>query len=276
LAKKFKGEVISADSRQVYKGLDIGSGKITKKEMEGVPHHCLDIASPKRRFTVAQYRCCAINAIATIEQQEKLPILVGGSPLYIYTLTDGWMIPGVKPNIKLRRQLKKFTTVQLLSKLQELDPERAKTIEQKNPRRLIRALEIVMTTKKPVPQFQRHPLPYSVLFLGIKKSPQELKQRIKKRFLQMLKRSFFNEIKDLRKHGLSWKRIEDFGLEYREGTQYLQGKISKQEMIEKTIKATEDFARRQMTWFKKDQRIHWIKNPKDTERLIYKFLTVQY
>ena len=272
LAKKFKGEVISADSRQVYKGLNIGSGKITKKEMGGIPHHLLNIASPKRKFTVSQYAKFALKAIASVQKKDRIPFLVGGSPLYIYAVVDGWVIPEVKPNAKLRKQLEKLTAEQLLKKLQKLDPERAKTIEQKNPRRLIRALEIVMTTKKPVPSFQRHPLSYPMLFLGVKKSPPVLKQSIQKRFFSMLRRGFLNEIKDLRKQGLSWKRIEDFGLEYREGSQYLQGKISQQEMIEKTIKATEDFARRQMTWFKKDRRIRWVESPQEAEQLTHEFI----
>ena len=284
-------EIISADSRQVYKGLDIGSGKITpdtknfsnfstgqaKKKYifthKGIPHYCIDVASPRRKFTVSQYAKLAQKAIVSVQKRGRVPFLVGGSPLYIYAVTDGWVLPEVKPNMKLRKQLEKLNVEQLLKKLQKLDPERAKTIEQKNPRRLIRALEIVMTTKKPVAQLQKYPLPYPILFLGIKKSLQELKQRIKKRFLQMLKRSFLNEIKALRKHGLSWKRIEDFGLEYREGAQYLQEKISQQEMIEQVTRATEDFARRQMTWFKKDQRIHWIKSKKEAESFIHQFLS---
>tara|TARA_Y100000310_G_scaffold337932_1_gene426243 strand:+ start:2014 stop:2895 length:882 start_codon:yes stop_codon:yes gene_type:complete len=268
LAKKFQGEIISADSRQVYKSLDIGTGKITKKEMQGVPHHLLDVASPKRRFTVAHYQKKTRKAIQDIQKKDKLPFLVGGSPLYIYAVVDGWIIPEVPPNLKLRRKLEKLSVDKLLKRLQKLDPKRAKTIEQKNRRRLIRALEIILSTGKPVPQLKKHPLPYSVLFIGTKKSSQQLQQNIKNRFLMMLKHGFLNEIKELRKQGLSWKRIESFGLEYREGTQHLQSKISRNEMVEQVAKATVDFARRQMTWFKKDQRIHWIKNQREAENLI--------
>ena len=272
LAKKFQGEIVSADSRQVYKGLDIGSGKITTQEMRGIPHHLLSVASPKRRFTVPQYAKLAQKTVSSIQKKNKIPFLVGGSPLYIYALTDGWVIPEVKPNAKLRKQLEKLSTEQLLKKLQKLDPDRAKTIEQKNPRRLIRALEIVLTTKKPVPPLKKHPLPYPVLFLGVRKSSLVLSQNIRRRFLLMLKRGFLNEIKDLRKQGLSWKRIEDFGLEYREGSQYLKGKISKKEMVEKPTKATQDLARRQMTWFKKDPRIRWITSLKGYEALVRQYL----
>jgi len=268
LAKKFNGEIISADSRQVYRELDIGTAKVTKKEMQGVPHHLLSVVSPKSRYTVAQYQEAATKAITAVLKRKRVPILVGGSPFYIYAVADGMIFPQIKPNQKLRKNLEKRTTGELFSRLKALDPERAKAIEQKNKRRLIRALEIVLSTDKPVPKRKKIPLPYSILFLGVSRPPDDLKKRIKKRFLSMLKHGFLSEIKALRKQGMSWKRIESFGLEYCEGAQYLQGKISKQEMTEKAIRATQDFARRQMVWFKKDQRIHWIKNDKEARNLI--------
>ncbi|MCH7828419.1 tRNA (adenosine(37)-N6)-dimethylallyltransferase MiaA [Patescibacteria group bacterium] len=272
LAKKFQGEIVSADSRQVYKGLDIGTAKPTKRERRSISHHLLDVVSPKKRYTVVRYQKTARKAIQDIQRMGKLPLLVGGSPLYIYAVVDGWVMPKVAPSRKLRVQLEKLTTVQLLNKLKKLDPRRVRTIEQKNRRRLIRALEIVLSTGKPIPQLKKVPLPYPVLFLGISRSSHELKKRIKKRFLKILKQGFLNEIKALRKQGLSWKRIEEFGLEYREVSQYLQGKISKKEMIEIVVKATVDFARRQMTWFKKDPRIHWITNAREADRLISRLL----
>ena len=210
----------------------------------------------------------ARKAIQDIQRRNKLPLLVGGSPLYIYAVVDGWVMPEVQPKIGLRRELEKLSIEELYKKLKRLDPRRARTIEQKNKRRLIRALEIVLTTGKPVPQLKKNPLPHSILFIGIKKSPQALQRRIKERFLLMLKQGFLNEIKELRKQRLSWKRIESFGLEYMESSQYLKGKMSKEEMVVKTVKATKDFARRQMTWFKKDQRICWIKNYKEAKSLI--------
>jgi len=260
-------EIVSTDSRQVYKGLDIGTAKNTEKEMQGVPHHLLSIISPKSRYTVVQYQKTARKAIQDIQKRGKLPMLVGGSPQYVYAVIEGWIIPEVPPNLKLRKELERLSIEKLYKKLKRLDPQRAKTIEQKNKRRLIRALEIVLSTGKPVLKLKKKPLAYPILFLGVSRSSEELKERIKKRFLSMLKQGFLNEIEELRKNGLSWKRIESFGLEYREGAQYLQGKISKQEMTEKAIKAIQDFARRQMVWFKKDQRIHWIKNLKEAENL---------
>ena len=283
LAKKFQGEIVSADSRQVYKGLDIGTAKPAKREKRGIPHHLLDVVSPKKRYTVAQYQKAAQKAIKDIQRRDKLPFLVGGSPLYIYAVIDGMIFPQVKPNHRLRFDLNLLSVAELFQKLKKLDPRRASTIEQKNKRRLIRALEIVLVTGKPVPLLQKSILttvPWynneynntKLLILGVSMEPKELKQRIKKRFLLMLKQGFLNETKELRKQGLSWKRIEEFGLEYREASQYLQGKILKKEMIEQVKRATVDFARRQMTWFKKDQRIHWLRNIRETESLVKKFL----
>ena len=278
LARKFGGEVVSADSRQVYRGLDIGSGKITTKEMLGVPHHLLNVASLKRKFSVAQYQKLAFRAIQDIQKRGKLPILVGGTPFYVYAIVDGYVFPEVKPNPKLRSELEKFSVDKLYGKLKKLDPERAKTIEMKNPRRLIRALEIVMTTGQPVPPLLSYSVkkPWyvnAVLLLGIKRSPDELKRRIRKRLLYRVDHGMLNEVKNLHRSGLSWRRLEEFGLEYRFVAKYLQKKISKQEMVDSIQRESEDFARRQMAWFKKDPRIHWIERQKQAERLINKFFS---
>lgn len=276
LARKFNGEVISADSRQVYKGLDIGSGKATKKEMMGIPHYLLDVASPKRRFTVAQYQMLALQAIARIQKKGKLPLLAGGSPFYVYAVIDGLVIPEVKPSLKLRKELAKLSVQELIKKLKTLDPKRAQTLQQnsgaKNARRVIRALEIVLKTGKPVPESQKKPLPYPVLMIGIKRSQEELKRRIRKRLFSRIKHGLIDEVKRLRKSGLPWKRLEEFGLEYRNVAQYLQGKITRQEMIERIQKESEHFARRQMQWFKKDSRIHWTKDQKEAKRFVATFL----
>ncbi|MDP2362412.1 MAG: tRNA (adenosine(37)-N6)-dimethylallyltransferase MiaA, partial [Ignavibacteria bacterium] len=155
LAEKFNGEIISADSRQIYKGMDIGTGKITKKEMRGIPHYLLDIASPKRRFSVAQYRKLVIKAINKIFNKGKIPILCGGTGFYIQAVVDGIIIPEVKPDWRLRSDLEQLSTEELFNRLKKLDPKRAKTIDKNNRRRLIRALEIVIKTKKPVPAFKK-------------------------------------------------------------------------------------------------------------------------
>jgi len=274
LAKKFNGEIVSADSRQIYKGMDIGSGKVTKKEMAGIPHYLLDVANPKRRFSVAQYQKLAIKVVKDIQKRGKIPFLVGGTGFYIQSIVDGIIIPEVKPDWKLREKLEKLTTEQMFEKLEKLDPKRAKLIDRHNPRRLVRALEIVLKTGHPVPQFNesKASTKFDVLQIGVTKSKNELKNRIEKRVTKRLENNaMINEIKKLHKT-LSWKRLEEFGLEYRFVAQYLQNKISYEEMKDRIKIESGQYAKRQMTWFKRDARIKWIKNYKTSEKLIKKFL----
>ena len=271
LAKRFNGEIISADSRQVYKGMDIGTGKITKKEMKGIKHYLLDVASPKRRFTVFQYQKLALRAIEKILKKGKIPIICGGTGFYIQALIDGILLPNVPPDWELRKRLEKKSAAQLYKILKKLDPQRAKTIEKKNPRRLIRAIEIAKRVGR-VPPLKKQPLSYPVLILGIKKTREALKKLIKKRLLKRLKRGMVAEVKKLRKQGVSWKRLEEFGLEYRWIAYFLQKKISFSEMVEKLQKDIEDFARRQMVWWKKDKRVYWITSQREAEKKVKEFL----
>jgi len=270
LAKKFNGEVISADSRQVYKGMDIGTAKITKKEMKGIPHYLLDVVSPKKRFTVVQYRKLALKAISKIVKKKKTPILCGGTGFYIGAVVDGTVIPKVKPDWQLRSNLEQLETKELFKRLKKLDPRRAKTIEKKNKRRLIRALEIIIKTKQPVPSLQKKPLAYPVLIIGLRKN--NLKEIIQKRFFKWLKQGLLKEVKRLKKDGLSWKKIEEFGIHYRQASQYLQNKISREKMIENSLKELQNYAKRQMTWFKRDKRIYWIKKQSEAIKLVKEFL----
>jgi len=272
LAKKFKGEIVSADSRQVYRGMNIGTGKVTKKEMLGIPHYLLDVASPKKKFTVVQYRKLTLRALDKIQRKNKIPFLVGGTGFYIQAVVDGIVIPKVKPDWKLRKKLELIAADKLFQKLRKLDPKRAKTIERKNRRRLIRALEIIIKTKKPVPALKKQPLPYPVLMIGIKKSFKELQRLIKKRLLKRFRQGMILEVKKLRKSGVSRKRLEEFGLEYRYIARYLQGKITYKEMAGKLEREIMGFAKRQMTWFKRDRRIYWAKKEKEAEKLVKKFL----
>lgn len=272
LAKDFNGEIISADSRQVYKGMDIGSGKITKKEMRGIPHHLLDVALPKQKFTVAQYQKSARAAISKILKGGKIPVICGGTGFYVQSVVDGIVIPEVKPNWKLRKKLEKKSTAELYKILKKSDPERAKNIERQNPRRLIRAIEIVMTTRKPVPKLNFSPPPYATLLIGINKPKKRLKNLIAKRLKKRLASGMIAEIKKLKRNVLSWKRLEEFGLEYRWVARYLQKNISKKEMVNKLQKDIEHFAKRQMTWFLRDKRIKWIKNYKEAKKITKKFL----
>lgn len=271
IAKKFNGEIVSADSRQVYRGMDIGTGKISKKEMQGISHHLLDIASPKRTFTVAQYKKLAEKAIEKILKKGKLPILCGGSGFYIQAVVDNLQIPEVKPDWELRKKLEKKSTKELFEILKKLDPKRAKTIDKNNPRRLIRAIEIVKKTGKPVSALKKTPK-YKTLIIGIKKEKEELKKLIEKRLKKRLKQGMIKEAENLKKSGLSWKKLESFGLEYKWIAKYLKKEISREEMIKNLQKDIEDYARRQMVWFKKDKRIRWVKNYREAEKLVKEFL----
>lgn len=272
--KKFEingAEIISADSRQVYRGMDIGTGKITKKEMQGIPHHLLDVASPKRTFSVVQYKKLAEKAIEKILKKNKVPILCGGTGFYIQAVIDNLQFPEVKPDWKLRKKLEKKSNEELFKILKKLDPERAKTIDKNNPRRLIRAIEIVKKTGKPVSKIKKAPK-YNALIIGIRKEKEELKKLIEKRLKKRLKQGMIKEVEKLHSSGISWKKLESFGLEYRWIAKYLQKKIGYKEMIEKLQKEIEDYARRQMTWFGRDKKIKWVKSQKEAEKLIKSFL----
>lgn len=272
LAQKFNGEIISADSRQIYKEMNIGTAKIIKKEMSGVPHYMIDIVKPNQKFTLAQFQEKTIKIIKNIQKRNKLPLLVGGTGLYIQSIVDNLKIPETKPDKKLRNKLEKLTNQELINKLKKLDSKALKIIDTKNKRRLIRALEIIIKTRKPVPLLKKQPLPYPVLMVGIKKQSDELKCLIKKRLLKRFKEGMVLEVKKLRKSSLSWQRLEEFGLEYRYIAQYLQKKLNYKELVERLQKEIEHFTKRQMTWFKKDKRIRWIKNQKEAEKLVKEFL----
>lgn len=277
LAKKFNGEIVSADSRQVYKGMDIGTGKVPlqkKKDglfYKGIKHYLVDVVSPKKIFTVTDYQKLGKEAIKEILNKNKLPIICGGTGFYIDALIYEYQFPNVKPNPQLRKKLDGLTTEKLFQKLKELDPKYAKRIDPFNRRRLIRALEIILTLKKPMPPLKKSS-PYEVLKIGVFRSTQELKKRIEKRLIKRLKEGMIKEIKKLHQKGVSWKRLYDFGLEYRYISLYLQKKLTYPEMFEQLKTKIWQYARRQMIWFKKDKEIKWISDIKTAEKLIKKFL----
>lgn len=266
LARKFGGEVVSADSRQVYKGLDIGTGKTTKREMRGIPHHLLDVASPKQVFTVSKYKILAEKAIENIWRRGKLPIVCGGTGLYIRAIVDNLAVPEVPPNKKLREKLEKKSVEELFAMLKKLDSRRAGEIDAKNPRRLIRAIEIAKHLGKVPPLSLKQRQDCEILEIGIAPKSEELKNRIHKRLLSRLKSGMVEESRNLHKGGLSWKRMEDLGLEYRFLAKYLQNKTTKKEIADGLEREIWQYAKRQMTWFKKDKRIRWFRN-KDKKKI---------
>ncbi len=272
LAKKLHGEIISADSRQVYRGMDIGSGK-DLKEYGKVPYHLIDIVSPKTNFTLAQWQKAAYKAIDDIVARGKVAIVCGGTGLYIQALVEGYTLPSVtlssskgdKTNAMLRQaqhdirvKLQKLTLAQLLARLRKVDPKTYKIIDRNNRRRIERAVEIYYQTGKPKSQqIKPQKPPYEFILIGVKRSPETLRERINQRLDQRLKQGMVAEVKRLHDQGVSWKRLESFGLEYRFVAYFLQKKITRIEMREQLQKAIWQFSRRQMTWFR-GMNVEWI------------------
>jgi len=271
LALAFSGEVISADSRQVYKGLDIGSGKITKKEMRGIPHYLLDVAEPQNTFSVADYKVLAEEKIAEILKKNKLPIIAGGTGFYIDSVVYDINLPAVPPNEILRQELSQESLPALQVKLKNLDPDRFKEIDQENKVRLIRAIEIAQSLGQ-VPKATKEESPYDFLILGLSATQDELDIKIKKRLIDRLENGLIAEVKKLQEEKVTWERLESFGLEYRFVAYYLQDKISYDELVEKLFIAIRQYSRRQMTWFKRDKSIKWIKGEDEALLLINQWL----
>ena len=276
IAKRFNGEVISADSRQVYRGMDLGAGKITKREMDGIPHHLLDVASPKRTFTAAHYQRLGNKAIKAVLAKRKLPIIVGGTGFYIDSLLYGYNLPSVKPDFGLRKKLESRSATELFRQLEKCDPRRAHDIDRHNKRRLVRALEIVIGTKQPVPSREEaiaKKKNYDILAIGLMPVPQTLKKNIARRLAKRLRGGMIEEVRKLHsRDGISFKRLDGFGLEYRYVSRYLLGIITKQEMIGSINKESWQYAKRQMTWFKRDTNIHWMKDSRKTITLAKNFV----
>ncbi len=259
LARTFGGEVVSADSRQIYRGLDLGTGKVTKREMRGVPHYLLDVASPKRQFSAAQFAEQARASIADIAARGKVPIVCGGTGFYIDTLL-GLSIPDVPPDPKLRKKLAAKSVAALLTELKRLDPERAQTIDQNNPVRLVRAIEIAKALGK-VPPRSSGDETYDTLKIGLDMPDETLKERIAKRLDERQKKGMLREAERLHTGGLSWKRMRELGLEYRTMADYLTGTHADLAAFKERL--TFDiwhYAKRQRRWFKRDTNIHWL-NP---------------
>lgn len=263
VARLHNGEVISADSRQVYTGLDIGTGKITKKEMRDVPHYLLDVMNPKKVFSVELWKTQAEDAIKDILSRGKLPIICGGTGFYIQSIVDNITLPDVPANPSLRKELAKGSPLQLFEILKKLDPIRAKNIDSKNPVRLIRAIEIA-TALGSVPKAKKIKSKYEFVQIGLTLPSEILHARIHARMLSRMKKGMVAEAVKLHAGGLSYKRMEALGLEYRYLALYLQKKISKETMLERLEIEIKQYARRQMQWFKRDDRIKWFA-PTDTK-----------
>jgi len=276
LARQFQGEIISADSRQIYTGLSIGTGKITKKEMLGIPHHLLDISNPKKIVSVHEYALKARKALGSIIKNNRVPIVCGGTGFYIDTFLFEKTYPEVPPNTSLRAKLETFSTAELIKKLTTLDSRRAKEIDPHNRVRIIRALEIINAIGK-VPKIKTSS-PHDVLCIGLKTDEKFLKAQIKKRLDARIKKGMIAEAINLHAKGLSYKRMNELGLEYKYLSLYLQRRITKQEMTGQLETAIWQYSRKQMTWFRKNPDIVWL-DPKQkstvtkASKLVKEFLT---
>lgn len=235
---------------------------------KGIFHHCIDFVSPQKIFTVSEYKKCAESAIQDIVNREKLPILVGGTGFWIDAVAYDMQFPRVPPNKKLRRRLEKKSAEELFEILKTLDSERAQSIERRNTRRLIRAIEIASSLGK-VPHIRRFS-PYKTLWIGIKKSGDMLKKRIHARLRARMKQGMVAEAKRLQRQELPWRRFYELGLEYRFLADYLRKKITKKEMIEELEKAIWRYAKRQTVWFKRNREIYWITREREAQKLIEK------
>ncbi len=290
LAHAYDGEIVSADSRQVYKGMDIGTGKDLQEYTVGtgqctvpmkINYHLIDAVSPKTEFNLAKFMKLANKAIKDIQVRGKLPILVGGTGLYAQAIIDGYNLSETKPDKALRNRLEKKSVKQLQTILKKLDSSFKEDV--KNKRYLIRYIEIVKQTKKPLKQaLTKQGSEYDYLILGITFPREIINQRIDERLVQRIaSENMIKEIKDLHFNppaggGVSWKRLESFGLEYKFVSQYLQGKLELDEMINKLAIAIHQFAKRQMSWFRRWEKqkteIKWIKNYNEAKKLTQEWL----
>jgi tRNA dimethylallyltransferase len=289
LAYKFNGEIVSADSRQVYRGMDIGTGKDLgeyKLATENcrsrianieIPHHCIDIADPNYEFCVADFQKHAFEAIEDILSRGKLPIIVGGTGLYVQAVVDGYALNPSKPDQKKRQILDKFDINELFEKLKSINPKLAQRLNQsdkRNKHRLIRLIEVIGQGGEKIDKKNKI---YDSLVIAISRPKDELIKLIHGRLINRLENEdMIGEVERLNKNGVSWKRLESFGLEYKFIAQYLQEKIDYDAMVERIEIASRQYAKRQITWLKRWEKqgreINWVNDMDDAEKKMKQFL----
>ncbi|MEA3442811.1 MAG: tRNA (adenosine(37)-N6)-dimethylallyltransferase MiaA [Chloroflexota bacterium] len=263
LAQHLDGEIVNADSRQVYRYLDIGTNKPTLDEQKLISHHIIDVVNPDEEFSLAHYCQLAAQAMKTVSQKGKLALLVGGSGLYIWSIVEGWKIPAIPPNKELRHTLETKAQRQgsdaLYQELQIVDPLAASKIHPNNTRRIIRALEIYHMTKEPPSKlWYKEPPDFPVIILGLTMGRGELYRKIDRRIAKMLKRGFIEEVKSLLQRGYGFSLRSMSGIGYKQIGQFLQGEITLPAAIERISFETHRLVRHQYAWFHlNDTRIHW-------------------
>ena len=279
IAKKLKGEIISADSRQIYKGLDIGTGKMKGRWIlksgkklffyKGVSHYLVDEISPKRDFSAGEFKNRAEKIIDDIRGRGLVPIVVGGTNFWIDALLRGTVLPNVSPNKKLRRALKRKPAAELFRMLETLDPRRAKSIDPKNPRRLIRAIEIARALGR-VPRAKKA-LTYRAFWIGIDMPTSVLKANLKKRATRMIAQGLLAETKSLAAKQVSKKRLRTLGLEYSLSLDILAGALEKKKFASALTARDLRYAKKQLAWLEKNPDIRWVKTKNEGLGLVRKF-----
>lgn len=261
LARKYDGEIISADSRQMYRGMDIGTGKVTVEEQSLAKHHLIDICEPNEDYNVTDFKRDAEASIRDIRSRGKLPIICGGTSFWIQAIVDDQAFPAVPPNPKLREELSHISCEELFARLKTLDPKRAETIDSKNSFRLIRALEIIEALGK-VPVARKNTQSEKYQIIAINPPKEILDAKIQKRLDERFNQGMIEEIQNLHDEGVSWERLEAFGLEYRWIAFFLQGKATESEMQEKLYFDIVHYAKRQRTWLRRWEKqsadIQWV------------------
>ncbi|TCL45822.1 tRNA dimethylallyltransferase [Thermolongibacillus altinsuensis] len=260
LAKRLNGEIINGDSMQVYKGMDIGTAKIRPEEMEGIPHHLFDIKEPWESFSVAEFQTLARSLVDEITSRRKLPMIVGGTGLYIQSVIYDYQFSDVPSNPQYRKYLEEHEDkYSLYEKLKEIDPESAERIHPNNVRRVIRALEIYHCTGKTMTQWlseQKRQLVYDVALIGLTMEREKLYRRINERVDQMIAQGLIDEVKALYKRGIrDCQSIQAIG--YKELYAYFDGILSLEEAIEQLKQNSRRYAKRQLTWFRNQMPVQW-------------------
>lgn len=278
LASKLKGEIISADSRQVFRGMDIGTGK-DLGEYGKIPYYLIDVVNPEEEFNLAKYQKLAGKAIKDILSRGKLPIIVGGTGLYLQAIVDGYDLDKNVPDPKRRAELTAMSVAELYKILEQEKPEFAASInnsDRNNPRRLIRYIEIMESGVTPK-KISKKNTPYDFLLLGLQQDDEVMRERILKRLKDRLdNENMIGEVESLIDNGVSLSRLNDFGLEYRHIAWYLQDKLTYDEMVSRLGIAIYRFAKRQKTWFRRWQKqgrvINWVSDLKEASEIIKNWL----
>ncbi len=282
LARKFNGEIVGADSRQVYRLLDIGTAKLSPQDRARVRHHLIDIVEPDSDFSLAHYQALAFGAISDIQKRHKLPILVGGSGLYVKAVLEGWQLPEAKPDPELRRRLEKQAadtgSESLYQELQKTDPAVAQKIDPRNVRRVIRALEVYYKSNEASSRLpDKKVLPYRTLMIGLTAERKELYHRIDKRVDEMIGQGLVAEVEKLVNMGYDFNLPALSSIGYKQIAMFLRGEINLEDAIQQIKYETHRFVRHQYAWFRlDDERIHWFDiaqvQEAEIEALVSRFL----